>query len=117
MRPFGENDMSRFAQAKEAITALISRKDFSPQVSMDELDIFRVNQVVIKNADDFTLHFADDTPNFTDFTKGTVLASESGKTYVAQQDGEAIVFPNADVAIGQRAMLTVVPTKLETLDV
>lgn len=117
VRPFGENDMSRFAQAKEAITSLISREDFSPQMSMDELDIFRVNQVVLKNADDFTLHFDDDTPNFTDFTKGTVLASESGKTYVAQQDGEAIVFPNADVAIGQRAMLTVVPTKLETLDV
>ena len=65
----------------------------------------------------FTLHFDDDTPNFSDFKAGTLLASEPGARYEAQQDGEAIVFPNANVAIGQRALLTVIPTTLETMDV
>jgi succinylglutamate desuccinylase len=46
-----------------------------------------------------------------------VLASENGKDYIAEHEGEAIVFPNANVAIGQRALLTVVPTTLEDLDV
>lgn len=117
VRPFGENDMSRFEDARKAITALVSETDYAPQANLEELYIYRVNQVINRQHEDFKLHFADDTPNFTDFKAGTVLASESGTEYVAQQDGEAIVFPNAKVAIGQRALLTVVPTKVENLDV
>jgi len=117
VQPFGHNDMTRFADARDALTALITQQTFAPEVDMDSLDIYRVNQVINKQQEDFKLHFDDDTPNFTDYAKGTVLASESGKTYVAEQDGEAIVFPNAKVTIGQRAMLTVVPTQLENLDV
>ena len=117
VRPFGQNDMSRFEDARQAITQLITQAEYAPTVDMDELDIYRVNQVINRNEEQFTLHFDDDTPNFTDYPKGTVLASETGKEYVAEQDGEAIVFPNAKVAIGQRALLTVVPTTLEKLDV
>ena len=117
VRPFGQNDMSRFEDARQAITQLITQAEYAPTVDMDELDIYRVSQVINRNEEQFTLHFDDDTPNFTDYPKGTVLASEPGKEYVAEQDGEAIVFPNAKVAIGQRALLTVVPTTLEKLDV
>lgn len=117
VRPFGENDMSRFEDAKCAITALITQLDYTPDVDIAELDIYRVNQVINRNEEAFELHFDDDTPNFTDFKKGTVLASEPKTKYVAQYDGEAIVFPNAKVAIGQRALLTVIPTKLDDLDV
>jgi len=117
VRPFGQNEMSRFEDARQAITQLITQAEYAPTVDMNELDIYRVNQVINRNEEQFTLHFDDDTPNFTDYPKGTVLASEPGKEYVAEQDGEAIVFPNAKVAIGQRALLTVVPTTLEKLDV
>lgn len=117
VRPFGENDMSRFEEAKRAITQLICEESFAPELDLSTLDIYRVNQVINKHHEDFVLHFEDDTPNFMDFPKGELLASESGKQYVAEYDGEAIVFPNANVAIGQRALLTVVPTKLEDLDV
>ena len=117
VRPFGQNDMSRFEDARQAITQLITQAEYAPTVDMNELDIYRVNQVINRNEEQFTLHFDDDTPNFTDYPKGTVLASEPGKEYIAEQDGEAIVFPNAKVAIGQRALLTVVPTTLEKLDV
>lgn len=117
VRPFGENDMHRFADARDAITRLISELDFAPTVELDALDIYRVNQVINRQQDDFELHFEDDTPNFTDYPEGTVLASETGATYKAEQDGEAIVFPNAKVALGQRALLTVVPTRIAELDV
>jgi succinylglutamate desuccinylase len=117
VRPFGQNDMSRFEDARKAITQLITQAEYAPTVDMNALDIYRVNQVINRNEEQFTLHFDDDTHNFTDYPKGTVLASEPGKEYVAEQDGEAIVFPNAKVAIGQRALLTVVPTTLEKLDV
>ncbi|WP_232367588.1 succinylglutamate desuccinylase [Alteromonas pelagimontana] len=117
VRPFGHNDMSRFADAQFALTALLTEEDYAPTVKLEELEIFRVNQVINRQQDDFVLHFADDLPNFTAFSKGAVLATESGATYSAEQDGEAIVFPNANVAIGQRALLTVVPARLETSDV
>nr|WP_232362619.1 succinylglutamate desuccinylase [Salinimonas chungwhensis] len=117
VQPFGQNDMRRFADARQAITQLITQDDYTPSVDMSTVDIYTVNQVINKHQDDFTLHFADDTPNFTDFNAGTVLATETGAEYVTQQDGEAIVFPNANVAIGQRAILTVVPTTLAQQDV
>ncbi|GGW76113.1 succinylglutamate desuccinylase [Alteromonas halophila] len=117
VRPFGQNDMTRFADARKAITRLTSEEDYAPQVAPETLDIYRVNQVINRQQEAFELHFDDDTPNFTDYAKGTVLASEPGRQYEAQQDGEAIVFPNARVAIGQRALLTVVPTTLEHTDV
>lgn len=117
VRPFGQNDMSRFAAARASLIALISEDDFAPQADLDNLLIYRVNQVINRNFANFKLHFDDDTPNFTDFKQGEVLASETERHYIAEYDGEAIVFPNAEVALGQRALLTVVPTTVETLDV
>ncbi|NMH58785.1 succinylglutamate desuccinylase [Alteromonas ponticola] len=117
VRPFGENDMSRFEQAKQSLTRLITEEDFAPEYPEKNMLIYRVNQVINREHENFQLHFDGDTPNFTDYSEGTVLASEPGKIYKAQQDGEAIVFPNAKVAIGQRALLTVVPTVLEKFDV
>lgn len=114
--PFGENDMRRFEQARLSLQNLICGKPLALKpFSQSDFHLFRVNQVINKNMPDFTLNFADDTPNFSDFEVGYVLASESGKEYVAEHQGEAIVFPNANVAIGQRALLTVVPTEIKNL--
>lgn len=113
VRPFGQNDMQRFEDARQTLEALMTQAEYSPRSRLEDVEIFTVNQVVLKQQDDFTLHFDDDTPNFTGFKQGTVLASETGAQYVAEQDGEAIVFPNAGVAKGQRALLTVVPTTLD----
>lgn len=113
VRPFGENDMSRFEDAKQAIVGLVCDAEYcAPSVKMSDLLIYRVNQVINRHQQDFKLHFDEQTANFTDYKKGDVLASETGKQFVAEYDGEAIVFPNANVAIGQRALLTVVPTEL-----
>ena len=113
VQPFGHNDMSRFEAAKETFEALISKDEPQlPQFDESSTYIYRVNQVINKHSEDFELTFDEQTPNFTDYAKGHVLARESGKEYVAEYDGEAIVFPNANVALGQRALLTVVPTRL-----
>ncbi|AWL12124.1 Succinylglutamate desuccinylase [Saliniradius amylolyticus] len=113
VRPFGQNDMTRFEKARQTLTALVSQAELSfPAYNPDDFHIYEVNQVINRTKEDFRLNFADDTPNFTDYPKGTVLAEEPGATYVAEQDGEAIVFPNAKVALGQRALLTVVPTTI-----
>ena len=83
-------------------------KDFEAE----DFLIYEVNQVINKQQADFILNFAPDAPNFSDFSKGYLLASETGCEYRAQFEGEAIVFPNAEVEIGQRALLTVIPTKI-----
>ena len=50
--------------------------------------------------------------NFTDFPVGTLLSEDGEQQYRTKQVGESIVFPNANVANGERAGLLVVPTKL-----
>jgi succinylglutamate desuccinylase len=113
VKPFGQNDMSSFTDVNAALRSLLAQQSpVLPDYHQCPLEIFTVNQVIIKQKDDFRLHFGDDTANFTEFSKGDLLASETGASYFASQDKEAIVFPNANVAIGQRAILTVVPYEL-----
>jgi len=110
VKPFGENNMGRFVAVNQKLRELITQSDVSqPDYPECELEIYTVNQVINKSKDDFRLHFADDIANFAEFKQGQILASESGAVYKAEYDGEAIVFPNANVAIGQRAILTVIP--------
>ncbi|MBU3022602.1 succinylglutamate desuccinylase [Aestuariibacter sp. A3R04] len=117
VRPFGQNDMCRFNDARNALLSLMCDRNVAYTVQKDTLELFRVNQVINRTTENFTLHFDASTPNFAGFSKGESLASDGEKAYLAEYDGEAIVFPNANVALGQRALLTVVPTKLEDLHV
>lgn len=113
VRPFGENDMRDFKAVTQKLTELLSETEVSlPQFDACPLHIYTVNQVINKQEHDFKLHFADDMANFTEFKKGQVMASETGAVYRAQYDGEAVVFPNANVEIGQRAILTVIPYEI-----
>lgn len=116
VKPFGQNDMLRFSAAKASLVNLISTEDFAPQAKVSQLLLYKVNQVINRDSTNFSLNFAEDKPNFSDFERGEILATEPSKTYCAQYKGEAIVFPNANVALGQRALLTVIPTQLSDLD-
>jgi succinylglutamate desuccinylase len=110
VEPFGENNMKNFSQVIEMLRQLISQQEpILPPLKECPLDIFDVKQVIDKHSADFILHFSDNIPNFTDFPKGTLLATDGDIEYRALEDGEAVVFPNANVALGQRALLTVVP--------
>lgn len=111
--PFGQNDMTKFSATISALTSLLTQANTNNRSFDDyKIDIYTVNQVINKHYDDFTLHFDESIANFSDFKKGALIASETNCEYRAQYDGEAIVFPNANVAIGQRALLTVIPCTL-----
>jgi succinylglutamate desuccinylase len=111
--PFGQNNMGNFSDLVTTLTALICNADLRlKNYSAGDFLIYEVNQVINKQQNDFAMTFAPDAPNFSDFPKDHLLAYESGCEYRAQFDGEAIVFPNADVEIGQRALLTVIPTEI-----
>ncbi|MET1219519.1 MAG: succinylglutamate desuccinylase [Glaciecola sp.] len=122
VKPFGQNNMDDFEQARLWLFALVSQVHYKAK-SDTVPTLFQIHQSITRQETDFKLHFADDTPNFTAFDKDTVLASEYDKTgqcineYRATEDGEAIVFPNAHVALGQRALLTVTPLMLSEIPV
>lgn len=113
VRPFGENDQSKFAAAKRTLTELLQGKEFKSEgFDPKQYQIMTVYREINKQDDSFELCFPDDMANFTQFKQGDVIAREFGKDIHVEQDGEAIVFPNANVAIGQRALLMVLPTDI-----
>jgi len=117
VRPFGENDRTKFAAAESTLRNLISQTelDFGP-FEPEQHYVFKEAQTINRTQPDFELNFADDVANFTSFNKGELLAWDGDKACYAQHDGEHIIFPNAKVALGHRALLTVVRVPTESLD-
>jgi succinylglutamate desuccinylase len=113
VKPFGENDMDNFADVSRTLTNFISGQPLAlKKYSEDDFSIFEIYQTINRQGEKFALHFADDVENFTDFAEGTLLATDDEIEHRVKQAGEAIIFPNAGVAIGQRALLTVIPTQI-----
>lgn len=121
VRPFGENDLSRFAGADEAVRTLVAgalsrgRDEAHGLQSPPMPRVFTVIGQITKHSEAFELLMADDVANFTPFSKGAVLARDVGYRYAVAHDEERIVFPNRTVKPGLRAGLTVVETTRETL--
>lgn len=113
VREFGQNDKSKFENAKMALRNLIKGIDPDPN-GFDENNfvMLKVHRSITKHHADFTLGFDNDLPNFSEFSAGDILARENQTDITAELDNEAIVFPNAGVEIGQRAILTVIPTRV-----
>ncbi len=113
VKPFGQNDMSRFLQTKQTLTALISQESVEyKKFDANDFELFSVHRSINRTEEAFSFPFSDDAVNFTGFAKGELLATDGQTCYYADVDGEAIIFPNADVALGQRALLTVVPLEI-----
>jgi succinylglutamate desuccinylase len=108
VRPFGCNDLSRFAASDAALRRLIAGVE--PLTEGSELKVFTVVGQIDKLSDRFELHVAADVANFTPFARGTVLANDGDYRYEVTHDEERIVFPNAKVKPGLRAGLMVVET-------
>jgi succinylglutamate desuccinylase len=114
VKPFGENDMSRFAKTKQTLSALISQDDFDfGDFNSSDFELFQVHRTINRTQDNFTFPFSESAENFTGFAKGELLATDGETQYLAEVEGEAIIFPNANVAIGQRALLTVIPMEVD----
>jgi succinylglutamate desuccinylase len=108
VRPFGCNDLSRFAASDAALRRLIAGAE--PLLEGSALKVFTVVGQIDKLSDRFVLHVAADVANFTPFARGTVMANDGDYRYEVTHDEERIVFPNAKVKPGLRAGLMVVET-------
>lgn len=114
VQPFGQNDMSRFSKVCSVLRQLVSETAVKTQpFDETQFQLYQVYRAINKQTDAFKLNFADDVQNFTSYPVGTVLATDADIAYRVEQEGEALIFPNAKVALGQRAMLMVVPTSVK----
>ncbi|MGX9462808.1 succinylglutamate desuccinylase [Shewanella sp. A14] len=114
--PFGENDMSRFEQTRIMLEQLITQValEVSP-FDVNKVNLYKVSRSINKHFDDFEFSFAGDAENFSAFNQGEVLATEGGNVISVEHPQEAIVFPNANVPIGQRTVLCLVPAPNEPI--
>jgi succinylglutamate desuccinylase len=113
VRPFGENDLTRFAGADLAVRQLLAGTQGNAEATMPR--VFTVIDQITKQSDAFELLLAADVPNFTPFAKDTLLARDGAYRYTVRHDEERIVFPNATVKPGLRAGLLVIETTADTL--
>lgn len=112
--PFGENDLSRFDAIKHTLIQLIEEGAFA-YGDIASMKLFTVQDALIKDAEDYQLAIADDVKNFTEFEQGFELATSSESIYRVKETGDAIIFPNANVPVGQRTGLMVRAVELEAL--
>ncbi|HIE1294346.1 MULTISPECIES: succinylglutamate desuccinylase [Burkholderia] len=113
VRPFGQNDLARFAPADRAVRKLVSGAACEADVPLPR--VFTVIDQITKQSDALELFVAADVANFTAFARGTVLAQDGDYRYTVTHDEERIVFPNPSVKPGLRAGLLVVDTTRETV--
>ena len=113
--PFGQNDLSRFSAIDTSLRQLMASGAL-PQGELAALKLFNVQAALVKDAEDYRLHIGQEVKNFTAFDVGFCLASSAKSQYLVEADGDAIIFPNANLPIGQRAGLVVRPANASELD-
>ncbi|MGF1687478.1 succinylglutamate desuccinylase [Photobacterium japonica] len=114
--PFGKNDLARLAPFYQALVALVTTPAMDVTWQANALAVYKVTRTLVKQSDDFTFSFPDDQANFTFFEQGALLGKDGDIEYYSLDGGEAIVFPNASVALGQRAGLLVQQTDVNVTD-
>ena len=108
VKGFGENELADFASVTTGLEdAIIGNEAVSGDEKLAQR--FRVAGEVLKQTEDFRLCFPSNIANFTEFEIGEVLATDKDYQYVVSDSGERILFPNENVAIGQRALVIIRP--------
>jgi len=111
VKPFGQNDLSRFQGIHNALerrlAGLPAPGSAATAGNLEELVIFQVVHEILNSGEGFQFHVPDDVANFTEYAPGTVIWEDSNQRYCVGEKLEAIVFPNRDVPVGQRVGLLV----------
>ena len=108
---FGNNDLSLLTSFNQTMHALVTEPEL-PVVWNHQVAVYRVHRTLVKTTHELSFNFPDNLANFTFFSVGTVLGQEPGQEFIVEEGGEAAVFANPNVAIGQRAALMVKKSRL-----
>ncbi|KAB2844407.1 MAG: succinylglutamate desuccinylase [Burkholderiales bacterium] len=104
----GHNRLAPLATVASALRRML-REGLLPPPTEARAQRFRAVREIVRRNRDFALNLPPDAPNFSTFSRGERIASDGMEHYFAQEDGERILFPNADVALGARAGVMIVP--------
>ncbi len=102
----GHNDFTLLTSFKDAMLQLITDVAL-PIIWTSDVEVYQVSRTIVKYHPEFYFTFNDDVANFTFFAEGDEFAVDGSQTYSASVGGEAVVFPNRHVILGQRAALMV----------
>ncbi|MGF1716191.1 succinylglutamate desuccinylase [Photobacterium chitinilyticum] len=109
---FGENDLERLNAFSAAMLSLVTEPELAMEWEGDRLCVYKVTRTLVKHTDAFRFTFPANQANFTYFEQGKLLGSDEGVEYFSLEGGESVVFPNPNVARGQRACLLVKKTEV-----
>lgn len=104
----GSHSLAELAGAAEALQKVFERGLAHPGQGKPLLR-FRAVREIVRRTDRFRLGLVEGAPNFSAFAAGDLIAVDGEVSYRAVATGERIVFPNAEVALGLRAGIIVVP--------
>ncbi|MBS8230438.1 succinylglutamate desuccinylase [Marinobacter salarius] len=112
VRPFGQNDLSRFTGIANALRRRLKGEEPPKRdKGAAPITVFEVVHEILNTGDSFQFHVPDDVANFTMYDPGTVIWEDSNTRYTVGDTPEGIVFPNRDVPVGQRVGLMIRPTR------
>ncbi|MEG1042085.1 MAG: succinylglutamate desuccinylase, partial [Pseudomonas sp.] len=110
-RPFGQNEQVNLDRLEARLKQIIEGNEPSEPDALDGLLLFSVAREIIKHSDSFHLHLPADIENFSELSKGYLLAEDLSSTrWIVEEEGARIIFPNPKVKNGLRAGILVVPT-------
>ncbi len=109
VKPFGENNMLSFSKIIQSLSALISNTyETDTSFNNEAFNLFQVvDEVMRTSATNFFLHIDKNISNFSTFPLGFQLTTDDNGGYQISSKDHAIVFPNADVPVGNRVALIV----------
>lgn len=109
-RPFGQNQQVNLDLLLVRIRQLIEGNEPETSQQLDGLQLFSVSREIIKHSDSFHLNLPADIENFSELSKGYLLAEDLAETrWIVEEEGARIIFPNPKVRNGLRAGILVVP--------
>lgn len=104
VKPFGENNLKDFSQIDRSLRAVIAAEPIKIG-GLGAPEQYRVAQTLLKTSEDWQFHIADDAANFTEFSPQAPLCSDGDQQASVGEQPEYVIFPNANVPVGQRAAL------------
>lgn len=114
VRPFGENDVSKLRAFEQTLRQLMANKPDEGTGPSSKPAVYTIVEEVLKKSNAFEFCFNDDTANFTAFKQGDMIAKDAQQSVTVAQTGDCIVFPNANVNIGARAVVIARPQATDT---
>jgi len=109
----GSNDFRRLEPFRRGLQALLCDKPIvSGGTDCPTLHIYRVTRTISRTEQEFSFTFSEDLANFSRFSVGDLLGFDGETLLYCQHEGEAVVFPNAKVALNHRAALMAIETDI-----